>query len=154
MAKRPLRWRQKALLIIFLPVLLPLTLVALALFVVHRCALYILVWGLWVPRGKDILFVYSDSPVWHEYMTSQILPLVEERAVVLNWSERKKWKKWSLAVQVFHSFGGGYEFNPLILLFHPFRHVRQFRFWSAFKDCKRGYTGPLERVHQELICAL
>src|SRR5207302_6638860 len=38
------------LLIILLPVILPLALLALALYVPHRLALYMLIWLLWLPR--------------------------------------------------------------------------------------------------------
>ena len=101
-----------------------------------------------------MLFVYSDSPIWHEYMTTQVLPLVQERAVVLNWSERKKWPRWSLGVAVFHHFGGSSDFNPLVVLFQPLHLARMFRFWSAFKDWKRGYKEPAERLTQELLACL
>jgi hypothetical protein len=120
----------------------------------YRGALYLLVWLLWLPKGKDILFVYSDSPIWQEYMTTEILPLVERRAVVLNWSERGKWALWSLGVSVLHHFGGGRDFNPLVVLFRPLRRAKTFRFWSAFKDWKRGYREPVERLRQELLSAL
>jgi hypothetical protein len=116
-----------------------LALIALTLGLAHRAALYALVWTLWLPKGRDILFVYSDSPIWHEYMTTQILPLVQSRAVVLNWSERKLWPWLSLAVSVFHSFGGGREFNPLVIIFRPFARAKLFRFWQPFQDWKRGY---------------
>jgi hypothetical protein len=109
---------------------------------------------LWLPKGKDVLLVYSDSPIWHEYMTTQVLPLVEERAVVLNWSERKKWSHWSLAAAVFHHFGGADDFNPLVLLFKPLRRANIYRFWSAFKDWKRGYKEPVECLTQELVASL
>jgi hypothetical protein len=89
-----------------------------------------------------------------ERMATQVLPLVQERAVVLNWSERKKWPWWSLGVAVFHHFGGGGDFNPLVVLFQPFRLARVFRFWSAFKDWKHGYKEPVERLRQELIAIL
>lgn len=116
--------------------------------------LHLLVWALWLPRGKDILFVYSDSPIWHEYMETQILPLVQERAIVLNWSERKKWSRLSLGVAVFRHFGGDGDFSPLVVLFQPLRSARLFRFWSAFKDWKRGYKEPVERLRQELFASL
>ena len=98
--------------------------------------------------------VYSDSPIWHEYMTTQVLPLVQERAVVLNWSERTKWSRWSLAVAVFHHFGGAGDFNPLVLFFKPLRMASIYRFWSAFKDWKRGYKEPVERLTQALVASL
>jgi hypothetical protein len=63
-----------------------------------------------------VLLVYSDSPIWQEYITTQVLPLVRERAVVLNWSVRKKWSRSSLAFAVFHHFGGASDFNPLVVL--------------------------------------
>jgi len=148
------RLRNALLLILFLPFVLPLALVAVVLYLLYRITLYLLVWTFWLPRGKDILFVYSDSPIWHDYMASEVLPLVEERAVVLNWSDRKKWPRWSLGVAVFRHFGGHRGFNPLVVLFRPFRLARVFRFWSAFKDWKRGYREPVERLRQDLLIAL
>ncbi len=100
------RLGQAILIVVLLPLVLPLALFAVANHLLYRALLYLLVWALWLPRGKDILFVYSDSPIWHEYMATQVLPLVRERSVVLNWSERKKWSRWSLGVAVFHHFGG------------------------------------------------
>src|SRR4051812_24296772 len=112
--KEPLSRRllQATFLIVLLPLLIPLIVLVLVLFLLHRAALYALVWILWLPSGKDTLVIYSDSPIWHDYMTQQILPFVEERAMVLNWSVRKKWHRWSLPVQIFRSFGGRYAFNP------------------------------------------
>ena len=79
------RIKKVALVCILLPLALPLTVVALLLFALHRLVLYLLVWMLWVPNGKDTLLVYSDSPIWHDHMTEQVLPLVKNRAIILNW---------------------------------------------------------------------
>jgi len=142
------------LVIIFLPFVLPLALIALVLWIAHRIVLYMLIWLLWLPKGKHILLVYSDSPMWHDYMIAQVLPLVEEHAIVLNWSERSQWPRWSFRIHVFRWFGGDREFNPLVVLFRPFRRAKVFRFWSAFKDWKRGHREPVERLRQELLSAL
>lgn len=154
--KQPLlrRLRQAVLIVALLPLILPLALFAVAIHLLYRALLYLLVWALWLPKGKDILFVYSDSPIWHEYIATQILPLLQERAIVLNWSERKKWSRWSLGVAVFHHFGDAGDFNPLVALFQPLRSARLFRFWSAFKDWKRGYKEPVERLRQVLFARL
>jgi hypothetical protein len=82
------------------------------------------------------------------------MPLVQERAVVLNWSERKKWSRWSLAVAVFHQFGGADDFNPLVVFFQPRRRAKIYRFWSAFKDWKRGHIEPVERLTHEFLASL
>src|ERR1039458_6541457 len=101
--KQPL-WRRVggiALVVLALPFVLalglPLALVAVALHILHRMAVYILVWVLWLPKGKDVLLVYSDSPIWHDYMSTEVMPLVQDRAVVLKWSRNKKWPRWSFA---------------------------------------------------------
>jgi hypothetical protein len=140
--------------VLVLPIVVPLALIALTLGFAHRAALYALVWMLWLPRGRDILFVYSDSPIWHEYMTTRVLPLVQPRAFVLNWSERNRWPWLSLPVSLFHSFGGGREFNPMVIVFRPFARARAFRFWRPFQDWKRGYREPVERLRQELSAVL
>jgi hypothetical protein len=87
-------------------------------------------------------------------MREQVLPMVQERAVVLNWSERSKWRKWSFPAHVLRSFGGGQEFNPMVVLFQPFRRAQTFRFWLAFKHWKRGDTEPVERLRSELLINL
>lgn len=144
------RLKKGARVVLLLPFVLPLAFLAVLLFVLYRLTLYLLVWALWLPSGKDTLLVYSDSPIWHEYMTTEVLPLVQKRAVVLNWSERKDWG-WSLGVAIFRHFGGDRDFNPLVVLFRPFRHARLFRFWSAFNDWKRGYREPVEMLRRDLV---
>ena len=139
---------------LLLPLILPLALISIALFLLYTAALYLLVWLVWLPRGKDVLLVYSHSPIWHEYMTTQILPLLRERAVVLNWSERRNWRWWSLAAAAFHHFGGARNFNPLVVLFRPFHLARVFRFWPPFKDWKSGNAEPVESLRKELAAAL
>lgn len=142
------------LILIALPIILPLVVIALLLSLLHRMAVHALIWLVWLPRGKDILLVYSDSPIWHEYMTAQILPLVQSRAVVLNWSERKEWPKWSLAAHAFRTFGGDREFNPLVVLFRPLRPALVLRFWSAFRDWKHGRPESVEAIKRQLLTAL
>jgi hypothetical protein len=87
-------------------------------------------------------------------MTQHVLPLVEDRAVVLNWSQRSTWKKWRLGQQVFYSFSGGHDFNPMVIMFRPLRRATLFRFWSAFKDWKHGHTEAVERLRNDLRMSL
>ena len=135
---------------LLLPLILPLLLIALTLHWLHRLLLYMLIWSIWLPKGKDALVVYSDSPIWRDYMMEQVVPLLEERAVVLNWSERSHWPRWSFATHVFRSFGGSRDFNPMVVLFRPLRRAKFFRFWSAFKQWKHGETFEVDWLRQEL----
>jgi len=133
---------------------LPFVAFVLVLYFLHRAVLHTLIWIFWIRSGKDILFVYSDSPIWREYMVNEVLPSVQDRAIVLNWSERKHWPRWSLAKSVFSSFRGERNWNPMILVFRPFRKPRAFRFFGPFKSWKQGNPGQVERLRQDLLDAL
>jgi hypothetical protein len=111
--------------------------------------------AIWISWGRRrVLFVYSESPVWKVYVEAEILPRVRDRAVVLNWSERRSWNQWSLAALAFHRFSGSQAFNPIAVIFRPFRFVRVLRYWKAFKDFKHGNTQPVEKLNAELFEAL
>ena len=138
----------KALAILLLIVFSPILMIGVILYLFWGIILYIAIWLTW--RKQDILFVYSDSPTWKDYIEREILPYIRERAIVLNWSERKRWKN-SLAVFAFRYFGGDRNFNPIALVFRPFRFVRVYRFFEAFKDLKHGDPQRVEKLKRELF---
>jgi len=63
-----------------------------------------LVWMKWGSMGKDLLVVYANEGDAKEW-SDRIFSLVGTRAVVLDYSERAHWPRWSLASQVFGIFG-------------------------------------------------
>jgi hypothetical protein len=83
-------------------------------------------------------------------MEREILPYIQHRAVILNWSERRNWKN-SLAVLAFRYFGGFRNFNPLGMVFRPFHSVKTYRFFDAFKEFKHGSPKNVEKLKKELF---
>lgn len=138
-------WWLIALLVVLSPLLLALLLVAAVAQLLATVSLHLAVWLCWLPRRRNILFVYSDSPVWREYIDAQILPKIAHRSIVLNWSQRNTWRP-SLARVVFRHFGGSEEFNPMAVVFPLLRPAQVFRFWQPFRDWKHGRREPLERL--------
>jgi hypothetical protein len=143
-----------AFITLLLPIILPLAVVGLVLSFLNKVVVYLLVWVWWLPRGKDVLYVSSDSPIWKDYMETEVLPLVAQRAIVLSWSARSKWPRWSFAVRVFRTFGRGRNFNPMVVFFRPFRRARIFRFLPAFQEQKQGNSASIEQLHRDLMQAL
>jgi hypothetical protein len=140
-------------LVVLAPLVAPLLIlgaVVFLLYVVATVCLHLTIWTWWCLRGRDILFVYSDSPIWHDYIEQAILPYLGERAVVLNWSHRKRWTV-SVARLAFHHFGGYQQFNPMAVVFRPFRRSRRFRFWQPFRDFKHGHPEALYRMEREFF---
>ena len=150
--KRKPPWWLFPLIIVFSPAILLLVVGVLALFVLTSICLHILIWTFWCLRGRDILFVYSDSPIWHDYIEQRLLLWLGNRAVVLNWSDRSRWRfPPTLARVAFHHFGGQREFNPLAVVFRPLRRSRVFRFWQPFRDFKHGRPETLHKLEKEFF---
>lgn len=146
-------WWVIGLLILAAPLVLLLVLLTLFFRLAASVCLHLAIWCMWLPRGRNILFVYSESPVWQHYIESNILPVVRSRAVVLNWSQRKQWR-FGVATAAFRHFGGHDAFNPLAVVFRPFRPARVFRFWQPFRDWKHGRGKSLRQLQAELFALI
>ena len=133
----------------------PLVLVALPLFLVsyplYGIILQIVIWTRWCSRGTRVLLVTSNSPHWHDYIEANIVPRLPSPIVQLNWSERRHWNSFSLPVRAFRFFGGSNDFNPMVVVFRPFRWAKTFRFWKPFRDFKHGKTQSLETLEDDLF---
>jgi len=144
LSARPALW-----LVVF--VLSPLLLLILLAYGISVVLLHLALWLTWGPLGRRVLFVYSNSPVWQGYIEQNLLPRLPENAIVLNWSERRNWNRWTLSYLAFCFFGGSREFNPLAIVIQPLRRARCFRFWKAFRDFKHGNLHALAKVESEFF---
>jgi len=148
------RFLEILIVILLLPLLIPIAFLALTTWLVHGVLLNVLVWICWCTRGTNLLLVYSDSPVWHDYIEENLIPRLPESTIVLNWSQRRTWRWYSLPVMVLRYFGGTREFNPMIVAFRPFRWATTFRFFQAFKDYKHGKQQTLVSMERDLFAYL
>jgi hypothetical protein len=146
------KWWEVPFIVLILVVSLPAILLVALGMVSYSMALHVVIWIVWCARGRDILFVSSDSPVWGSYVSENLLPGLGDRVVFLNWSERKKWRL-SVASVAFHHFGGRQEFNPMAVVFRPFHRTRTFRFWKAFRDWKHGDHRALHQIETDFLKA-
>ena len=148
--------------ILLAPVWLLLVITVLPILVIYG------VWrffgGLWLnyrfrnryaSEEKHILFVYSESPNWMEYIDENIVPRIKTKAVFLNWSKRSEWRKRKpLEAKVLLHWGGDAEFNPMAIIFEPGWRVKTVRFHQAFRDYKHGKTKLLKEKEEELYSNL
>ncbi len=147
-------WSGRLVLGLVVVLISPLLLPFLLVYGLYAFLLHVLLWLLWGLTGRRVLFVYSNSPVWQSYIEANILPRLPRGSVVLNWSERRRWRWWSLSAAVFHFFGGNREFNPLAVVVRPLRWGRPFRFWRAFRDAKHGNQEALRLVEAQFFTYL
>ncbi len=109
----------------------------------------------WGKKDKHILYVYSESPNWQQYIENNIAPKIDQKTVFLNWSKRSEWKnKKPLETKVLEYWGGEAEFNPLAVVFLPKGKVKVIRFHQAFKDYRHGKNTLLKNREAELYGVL
>ncbi len=154
-------------------VLIPICILLIPVFVIYLLGsglwFRLLVKLKWYPQKKYLLFVYSNSPNWKEYIEFNILPKISSYAVVINWSERSDWdwKKKPLELKIFQRWTGvnryffkgkkkwdGKEFNPVAITFLPWWRCKVFRFWQPFRDYKHGKEKPLKDMETKLFKVL
>jgi hypothetical protein len=143
------------LLIVLTPLLFVfLLLLALGLpfYFIYRFFLRLAFEALVGAKGRRVLLVYSRSPVWQEYVETNWLPRIGDRAMVLNWSDRAKWKRRSsFAVWVFRHWAPSENFNPMAIVFPQFRPAKRVGFYYAFRDLKHGKVQAMEAAERQLF---
>ena len=142
------------LIIAIILLLIPLLPILVAAYLFYAIVLQLVIWLLWSARGINVLLVYSESPNWHDYIETELVPKLPPSTIRLNWSERKQWKRFRLPVMAFRLFGGSREFNPMVIVFRPFRWAKTFRLWRAFKELKHGKPARLAELERELFLYL
>jgi len=105
----------------------------------YRLALSVLAWFAMSP-GKDIVVVTNDSEVCKSWL-SRLMPLIDKRAVLLNYEERRNWRCWSLPVRLFHAFGPAPTTDsfiphllPAVIIITKLGRPKLFSFGSLSKD--------------------
>lgn len=160
-------------LVLLLIIVIPLSPIVLLIFGLYQIVmgtwLGLMVKLQWYPKGKYMLFVYSNSPNWKEYIEINILPKISAQAVVINWSERSQWEwdKKSLELKVFQHWTGvhryfekgkrkwsGEAFNPIAIVFIPWWKREVLCFWEPFKTFKHGKEKPLKELEASLFRSL
>ena len=139
--------------LLLLPLVLPFILLWFSIRIVYASLVNVAIWSWWCTRGRDVLFLYSDSIVSRDYVEEQILPKLTGRVVALNWSQRQKWGI-SLARFAGYFFCNSRKDCPMAVVFRPFRPSRVFLFRRAFLDLKRGRASALVTMEREFFNVL
>ena len=106
------------------------------------------------PRGVHFLVVHSDSPVWNAHIRDRWLPRFGQTAVLLNWTDRARWKR-SLEVRLFNHFiKSPRNFTPAVLVLRGSERPLVFRFFYAFQQAQHGRIEYLNKLEAELFTFL
>jgi hypothetical protein len=118
----------------------------------YRFGLKVRFWLRHGRKGKFILFVYSDSSNWKDYIETKMLPRIEAHSVILNWSKRREWEsRMQFEMRLFNQWSGSGEFVPLGIVFPLTGKVRVFRLWQLSQNPKHGKDRVSKEAEQALF---
>ena len=119
---------------------------------------FVLKFRFWVRhgrKGKVILFAYSDSPNWKDYIETKILPSLEGCSVILNWSKRREWESsMQFEERLLNQWAGSGEFTPTAIFFPLMGKVRVFRLFQPSNNPKHGKDKVSKEAEQSLLVAV
>jgi hypothetical protein len=106
-------------------------------------------------KGRVVLFIYSDSSNWRDYIETKILPRLEGSALILNWSKRREWESsMRFETRLLDQWTGRGEFTPTAILFPRLGKVKVFRLWQLPGNPKEGKGKASKEAEQSLFAAL
>jgi hypothetical protein len=105
--------------------------------------------------GKTLLFVYSDSPNWKDYIEENIVPRIEARSIILNLSKRREWgPRMAFETKLFDQLAGPGAFVPVAILFSLTDKPRTFRLWQPSENTKERKVNLSREVEAALFQSL
>jgi hypothetical protein len=106
------------------------------------------------PKGKYILFTYSESENWSHYIEGSILPEIEEYSFIINRSKDQHWKSEFKLERRAIELWANLNVNPIAIVFESSKKVKVIPFYEAFRDLKHGKQETINAKCQELFQCL
>lgn len=103
------------------------------------------------PRDKFILFTYSESENWSEYIEENIIPKISSHAVIINRTKQQNWKEEYALERKALEASAGLEVNPIALIFRNGFRMRKVALFEAFRDLKHGKDVKIKSQCEEIF---
>ncbi len=99
-----------------------------------------------INNGKRIIFVTSNSPIWHDYLENKWINIITKYAYILNWSERNQWNNSQWEIRMFRHWGGDRDMVPMFIIYVNYFHIQKFRLYKPFIEYKHGKDRNLSNI--------
>lgn len=88
----------------------------------------------WFPKGKYGFFIYSSSRKWENYFEQELIPKIQSKVIVWNWSTRLQhvWSNDLLEAKALKLFQTSRYYYPVAIVFLPSGKVKIFDFYVPY----------------------
>lgn len=107
----------------------------------------------WFPIGKHSFFLYSNSKKWRKYFEQNLIPKIQNKAIICNWSTRHErgWKNNPLEARVLRFFcPNGYS-CPVAIVFLPSGAIKTFEFYTPYIKMLKSQNQDYKNLEKEFL---
>ena len=107
----------------------------------------------WFSKGRHIFFLYSDSKKWKEYFEQKLVPKIQDKAVIWNWSTRQKdgWNENLIEAKIMSLFRPMGFFYPMAVVFLPSGDVKIFQFYLPYVNKIKSGKDDYNKMEKEFL---
>lgn len=107
----------------------------------------------WFPKGKYIFFLYSDSKKWKDYFENELVPKIQGKASVWNWSTRQKdgWNDDIIEAKILKPYKLLGYFYPMAIVFLPSGEVKTFQFYTPYVNMLKSGKDEYNKMEKEFL---
>jgi hypothetical protein len=154
MMQRPKSILANIVIFVLAVLLSPLIVAGFVAYGIYTALLYLTIWAVWCRNGPRVFISYSRSPHWQERFENVLIPQLPSSSIIVNWSDRKTWPRFSLRTLAFEHYLGNIAHTPSVIVFKPLRRAQVFRFFEAYKIFKHGNDVPVLELESALLNAV
>ena len=107
----------------------------------------------WFPKGKYILFLYSDSKKWKDYFEKDLTPKIQDKAYIWNWSTRQKdgWNEDIIEAKILKLYRPLGYFYPMAIVFLPSGDIKTFQFYTPYVNMLKSGKDEYNKLEKEFL---
>tara|TARA_R110002072_G_scaffold20841_7_gene75247 strand:+ start:3729 stop:4193 length:465 start_codon:yes stop_codon:yes gene_type:complete len=133
----------------FVIALIPVFLLIFIYSILLKVYIRIRLWVEW-PKGTYVLFAYSESENWSDYIEENILPRIAAHSRVINRTIDQNWKQKYRREKQAIEYWASLNINPVAIVFRAWRPATVIPFYEAFRDLKHGKENAINAKCKEL----
>jgi len=107
----------------------------------------------WFPKRKHVFFLYSDSKKWKVYFEEELIPKIQDKAYVWNWSNRleKGWNNDLLEARILKLYRPIGFFYPMAIVFLPDGEIKTFQFYYSYIKMLKSGKDDYKKLENEFL---
>ncbi len=107
----------------------------------------------WFSKNQHIFFLYSDSKKWKDYFEKEIIPKIQSKASVWNWSTRQKdgWNNNSIEAKILKLYRPIGFFYPMAFVILPSGQIKIFQFYQSYVKMLKSGNEEYKRLEKEFL---